>query len=87
MTKDVLISISGLHFEDDENETVEVVTPGNYYFKNNKHYLLYDEYLDDSSNEITKNKNNLYELRQRVIDDGLEDYLDDDFYYNGQKAA
>ena len=34
MTKDVLISISGLHFEDDENETVEVVTPGNYYFKN-----------------------------------------------------
>ena len=56
MTKDVLISISGLQYDIDENETVEVVTPGNYYFKNNKHYLLYDEYLDDSTNEVTKNK-------------------------------
>ena len=56
MTKDVLISISGLQYEIDENETVEVVTPGKYYFKNNKHYILYDEYLDESSNEITKNK-------------------------------
>ncbi|MBE5934833.1 MAG: DUF1934 domain-containing protein [Lachnospiraceae bacterium] len=56
MTKDVLISISGLQYDIDENETVEVVTPGKYYFKNNKHYLLYDEYLDESSNEVTKNK-------------------------------
>lgn len=56
MTKDVLISISGLQYEVDENETVEVVTPGNYYYKNNKHYLLYDEYLDETSNEVTKNK-------------------------------
>ena len=56
MTKDVLITISGLQYDIDENETVEVVTPGTYYFKNNKHYLLYDEYLDESSNEVTKNK-------------------------------
>ena len=56
MTKDVLISISGLQYDIDENETVEVVTPGNYYFKNNKHYLFYDEYLDESSNEVTRNK-------------------------------
>ena len=35
MTKDVLISISGLQYEIDDNETVEVVTSGNYYYKNN----------------------------------------------------
>ena len=56
MTKDVLISISGHQFEVDDKEAIEVVTPGNYYFKNNKHYILYDEYIDDSELEKTKNK-------------------------------
>ena len=56
MTKDVLISISGLQYEIDDNETVEVVTSGNYYYKNNKHYILYDEYIDETSPEVTKNK-------------------------------
>lgn len=56
MTKDVLISISGHQFEIDENEPIEVVTPGSYYYKNNKHYIIYDEYIDDSELEVTKNK-------------------------------
>ena len=43
MTKDVLVSISGMHeeivavtpeVEDDENEAIEVVTPATYYLKN-----------------------------------------------------
>ena len=55
MTKDVLISISGLQFEDEDNEPIEVVTSGNYYFKNNKHYIIYDEYIDDAELEVTKN--------------------------------
>ena len=40
MTKDVLISISGLHYSvDEENgaEPLEVITPASYYFKNGKH--------------------------------------------------
>ena len=56
MTKDVLISISGLQFEVQDDEPIEVVTSGNYYYKNNKHYILYDEYIDDSELEVTKNK-------------------------------
>lgn len=56
MTKDVLISISGLQLEVQDDEPIEVVTSGNYYYKNNKHYILYDEYIDDSELEITKNK-------------------------------
>lgn len=43
MTKEVLISISGLQFEVDEDEAVEVITAGEYYFKNEKHYILYEE--------------------------------------------
>lgn len=56
MTKDVLISISGLQLENQDDEPIEVVTSGNYYYKNNKHYILYDEYIDDSELEVTKNK-------------------------------
>lgn len=56
MTKDVLISISGLQLEVQDDEPIEVVTSGNYYYKNNKHYILYDEYIDDSELEVTKNK-------------------------------
>ena len=45
MTKDVLVSISGMHeeivavapeIEEDENEAIEVVTPATYYLKNGK---------------------------------------------------
>lgn len=50
MTKDVLISISGLHFdmsdESGEGEPVEIITPASYYLKNEKHYILYDEVVE-----------------------------------------
>ena len=44
MTKDVLITISGIQTIDGEvNDPIETVTPGEYYFRNGKHYILYDE--------------------------------------------
>lgn len=49
MTKDILLSISGLQFmagEDGPGEPVEVITPGDYYKKNDKHYVLYDEVME-----------------------------------------
>ena len=55
MTKDVLISVSGIQFGPDVNgEKVEVITKGNYYKKNNKHYLLYDE-ITEGIEGVTKN--------------------------------
>ncbi len=55
MTKDVLISVSGLQFgPDTDGEKVEVITKGNYYKKNNKHYLLYDEVMEGMEG-VTKN--------------------------------
>lgn len=61
MTKDVLVSISGLHLDimadlpEDENEVIEVVTPASYYCKNGKHYVIYDEVAEGISG-VTKNK-------------------------------
>lgn len=48
MTKDVLVSISGLHMaaetmESNEDEPIEVLSAGTYYFKNGKHYVFFEE--------------------------------------------
>lgn len=60
MTKDVLISIIGMHIDiadegETENEPVEVITPASYFFKNGKHYILYEEMSEGLSGSI-KNK-------------------------------
>lgn len=55
MTKEVLVSISGLQFAQElAEEPVEVITAGNYYKKNGKHYIVYDEVMEGFS-ETTKN--------------------------------
>ena len=54
MTKDVLVKISGLQFaEDQDNGPVEIITTGNYYKKNGKHYILYDE-VQEGFDGVTK---------------------------------
>lgn len=51
MNKDVLIHVRGLQMmeTDDEQEPIEIVVPGQYYFRNGSHYLRYEEMLDDSA--------------------------------------
>lgn len=46
MTKDVLIRISGLQMMDQQDDAVEVITAGDYYKKNGKHYIIYDEIME-----------------------------------------
>lgn len=68
MTKDVLVSISGRHVDmltgseteaaegyEVGDDSIEVVTPANYYCRNGKHYIIYEEVLEGSS-ETIRNK-------------------------------
>lgn len=63
MTQDVLLTISGLHdmaFADpEENEENEPIGgndhSNNYYWKNGKHYILYDEVMEGIPG-VVKNK-------------------------------
>ena len=60
MTRDVLVTISGLQTdvvprEDTEDEPIEVVTPASYFYKNGKHYLIYEE-VTEGFPGVTKNK-------------------------------
>ena len=66
MTKDVLINISGLHIgvnevENEEEEPIEVLSAGTYYFKNGKHYVFFEEVAEGipgvTKTQIRKQKN------------------------------
>ncbi len=58
MTKDVFISIKGLQFEQnagiDDESPIEVITKGDYYKKNGKHYVVFEEMTEDGG-EKTRN--------------------------------
>ena len=70
----------------EEGKDIDLKELRNYFLisvLNNDVYYVKKDRLE----EINDSKNNLYELRQKVINEGSEDYLDDDFFYTGKKAA
>lgn len=50
MTKRVLLRIKGTQFTqgiaEDKAEDIEVICPGEYYYRNNTHYIRYEEVMD-----------------------------------------
>ena len=54
MTRDVLITISGIQLADGDSNEVEMITAGDYFQKNGSHYILYDEVME-GQNDIIKN--------------------------------
>jgi len=69
MTRDVLISISGAQFSEFDSDDVEMITTGDYFMKNGKHYILYDEIVEDSR-EIIKNTIKIHPDGMDVIKKG-----------------
>ena len=72
MTKEVLIHIRGLHTPDggSEEEPLELITTGEYYFRNNTHYLLYDEMMEgftEPSHNMIKIRPGLMEVRKKGV--------------------
>ncbi|MEE1086162.1 MAG: DUF1934 domain-containing protein [Schaedlerella sp.] len=71
MTKEVIIEISGIQEsrlegeEGDPGEELVVVMPATYYYKNGKHYVLYDEVVEGSSEGI---KNTLKITGNKQVD-------------------
>lgn len=63
MTKDVLVSISGIHnsvYDEDTKNTegdgpIEIVAPATYYYQNGKHYVIYEEMVEGFS-DVIRNK-------------------------------
>jgi len=53
MTKDVMISIKGLQFQEENGQdNLETITVGTYYKKNDNHYVIFDEVLEGYDESI-----------------------------------
>ncbi len=65
MTKEVLLSIKGLQFDESVEDTeIETVTSAQYYKKNNSHYVIYEEIVEGFE-ETTKN---VIKFRENSLD-------------------
>ena len=53
MTDKVILSIKGVQHEFGEDGTTEMITTGNYYFRNGKHYILYDEMIPEIGEQMS----------------------------------
>ena len=69
MTKEVLIHMKGLQsikdMQEQGEEPLELITAGEYYFRNKTHYLLYDEVMDgftEPTHNMTKIRPGLMEV-------------------------
>ncbi|MCM1283050.1 MAG: DUF1934 domain-containing protein [Muribaculaceae bacterium] len=71
MTKDVIIKVQGMQLmPGQQNDSVEVIAPGTYYFKNGKHYLLYEEVMEGyeaPTKNIVKVSEDFMELTKRGV--------------------
>ncbi|WP_434310126.1 DUF1934 domain-containing protein [Hominifimenecus sp. rT4P-3] len=55
MDREVLVTVSGLLSLGDveaERQDIEVIAPGQYYWKNGKHYVTYDEMAENFSEPV-----------------------------------
>jgi len=69
LTKDIRVSVSGIQFEIEPDEPVELITFGDYYHKNGKHYILYDE-IDMEEGENIKNRIKIGDGKIEVVKSG-----------------
>lgn len=71
MIKEVLVSMKGLQFDGiTEGDPIEVITTANYYKKNGKHYVCYDEVLEGFEGK-TKNLLKFSENSLAIIKKGI----------------
>lgn len=50
MKKEVLITITGIQNEYERENPIRQLVPGEYYFRNGKHFLVYEEVIEDDGN-------------------------------------
>ncbi len=83
MTKDVLVTISGMQ-NDIEDTPIELVTVGTYYLKNGKHYVLFEEQVEDGD-AVTKNTVKFYDGHFEIVKrGGANSFL---VFENGKKTS
>lgn len=70
MKDNVLVRISGLQVVEETGDSIEMMSTGKHYIKNNKHYLLYNE-IDEESGAKIQNTIKFNETSAEVMRKGL----------------
>ena len=71
MTKEVIITICGLQAgPDTDGEPIEMITTGEYFYKNNKHYIIYEEAVEGETH-TNKNRIKLSNGRMELNKSGM----------------
>ncbi len=72
MTKEVLLTLQGLQFDQREEnaDKIEMVTVGDYYKKNDRHYVIYEE-VTEGFERPTKNRLKFSEQMVELTRNGL----------------
>lgn len=68
MDKDVFVTIKGIHTTNNDTDDTEILIPGEYYFRNNKHFICYEEVSEpdgEKTKSVMKISNNMVELIKR----------------------
>ena len=69
MTKEILLSVKGLHYQGaDGNDEIETITPAEYYDKGDSHYVLYEEIMEGMEvpvKNVVKFKNSYLEITKK----------------------
>ncbi len=68
MDRDVFVTIKGIHTTNNDSDDTEILIPGEYYFRNNKHFICYEEVSEsngEKSKSVMKISNNMVELIKR----------------------
>lgn len=63
MDKDVLITIGGTMSAGESEDNVDVVMPGQYYWRNERHFLIYEEVME----EFTEPTSNMIRISPQEI--------------------
>lgn len=72
MTQEVLLTLQGLQFDQREEDAdkVEIVTVGDYYKRNDRHYVVYEE-ITEGFSQPTKNRLKFSEHMLELSRNGL----------------
>ena len=73
MNCDVIVSIKGMQLiPDEENDSVEVISPGEYFEKNKKKYIVYEDLTPEgvAMQELTKSTIKLSDDKVEIIKKG-----------------
>ncbi len=72
MTQEVLLTLKGLQFDqrEEDSDKIEMVVVGDYYKRNGKHYVIYEEMLEGFA-QVTKNRMKFSEHMFEISRSGL----------------